>query len=174
MISQKRILQARIMKLLKYLFLGFAILFYSASYVQAKTPEEYNLIGQKTLPSSPSYSFKRIKEKGLMAIKILPKSKYDYSKILLEKRLSELVALVDVKDPNLIPGASQRFSYQAGILADLNSKLKTSDKENIKVRFEENKKILSELRDNYPANSAHWLLIQQNIDTLNILFDKMK
>ncbi|MEK7169127.1 MAG: hypothetical protein AAB778_03885 [Patescibacteria group bacterium] len=162
------------MKILKYLFLSFVILFYSTNHVQAKAPEEYNLTGQKTLPSSPSYSFKRIKEKGLMAIKISSKSKYKYSVILLEKRLSELISLVDVKDPNLIPGSSQRFSYQAGILADINSKLKESKKEDIKIKFENYKKILSELRDNYPANSAHWLLIQQNIDTLNILFDKIK
>lgn len=162
------------MKLLNILFLSISILFYSASYIQAKAPEDYNLIGQKTLPSSPSYSFKRIKEKGLMAVKISTNSKYKYSLVLLEKRLSELVSLVDVKDPNLIPGASQRFSYQSGILADLNSKLKESNKEDIKNRFESYKKVLSELRDNYPANSAHWLLIQQNIDTLNILFDKMK
>lgn len=162
------------MKILKHLFLGLTILFYSTNHIQAKAPEEYNLIGQKTLPSSPSYSFKRIKEKGLMIIKVTSKSKYKYSQLLLEKRLSELVSLVDIKDPNLIPGASQRFSYQAGILADLNSKLKKSNKEDIKNMFERYKKVLSELRDNYPANSAHWLLIQQNVDTLNILFDKMK
>lgn len=144
------------------------------SQIFAKSPEEYNLTGQKTLPSSPSYSFKRVKEKGLMVLKLTTKAKYEYSKLLLHKRLSELVSLVDIKEPNLITGASQRFSYQAGILSDLDNKLKTSDKENIKNIFEDYKKILSELRDNYPANSAYWLLIQQNIDTLNILFDKMK
>lgn len=159
---------------MKALFLSFIILIFTTTQIFAKAPEEYNLTGQKTLPSSPSYSFKRIKEKGLMAVKISPKSKYSYSIILIEKRLSELVSLVDVKDPNLIPGASQRFSYQAGILADMNSKLKESKKEDIEIKFENYKKILAELRDNYPANSAHWLLIQQNIDTLNILFDKIK
>jgi hypothetical protein len=159
---------------MKILFLSLIIFVFSISQIYAKTPEEYHLTYQKTLPSSPSYSFKRFKEKGLMMLKITHKSKYKYSEVLLEKRLSELVSLVDVKDPNLVTGASQRFSYQAGILADLNSKLKISNKENIKNRFEDYKKILSELRDNYPANSAYWLLIQQNIDTLNILFDKMK
>ena len=142
--------------------------------ILAKSPEEYNLTGQKTLPSTPSYSFKRVKEKGIMIIKIGSKSKFEYSKILLEKRLSELVSLVDVKEPSLITGSSERFSYQAGILAELNSKLKDSQKDNIKTLFNNYKKVLSELRDNYPANSAYWLLIQQNIDTLNILLDKMK
>ncbi len=159
---------------IKSLFLSFIILFYSTIQIFAKSPEEYNLTGQKTLPSTPSYSFKRVKEKGLMIIKIRSKSKFEYSKLLLEKRLSELVSLVEIKEPSLITGASQRFSYQAGILADLNEKLKSSEKNNIKIIFDDYKKVLSELRDNYPANSAYWLLIQQNIDTLNILFDKMK
>lgn len=159
---------------MKTLFLSFIILLCSTTQIFAKAPEEYNLIGQKTLPSTPSYSFKRIKEKALMIIKLRPQSKFEYSKVLLEKRLSELVSLVDVKEPSLITGSSQRFSYQAGILADLNSKLKTSQKDNIKVKFDNYKKVLSELRDNYPANSAYWLLIQQNIDTLDILIDKMK
>jgi len=159
---------------MKIIFISLVIFLSSTSLLSAKSPVEYKLTEQKTLPNSPSYSFKRIKEKGLMIIKITSKSKYDYSKLLLEKRLSELVSLVDIKDPNLITGSSQRFSYQAGILADLNTKLKLSQKESIKVTFDAYKKILSELRDNYPANSAYWLLIQQNIDTLNILFDKMK
>lgn len=162
------------MKKVFQLFLIFFLFFLLNTQVFARTPEEYNLTFQKTLPSSPSYSFKRVKEKVLMTIKITSKSKYKYSVILLEKRLSELVSLVDVKDPNLVTGSSQRFSYQAGILADLNSKLKVSEKENIKTMFDNYKKILSELRDNYSANSAYWLLIQQNIDTLNILSDKMK
>ena len=131
------------MKFFKYLFLGIAILFYSTTHIQAKAPEEYNLTSQKTLPGSPSYSLKRIKEKGLMTIKISSKSKYNYSVIVLERRLSELVSLVDVKDPNLIPQASQRFSYQAGILADLNSRLKESNKADIKNKFESYKKVLS-------------------------------
>jgi len=162
------------MKKVFCLSLIFLLILLSNTQVLAKSPEEYNLTGQKTLPTNPSYSFKRVKEKALMLIKLTTRSKYKYSKLLLEKRLSELVSLVDSKDPSLITGASQRFSYQAGILSDLNNKLKTTDKENVKNIFENYKVVLSELRDNYPANSAYWLLIQQNIDTLNILFDKMK
>jgi hypothetical protein len=158
---------------MKIFLISLIVFLCSARITLAISPENYNLTGQKTLPSSPSYSFKRIKEKGLMIIKITSESKFKYSKLLLEKRLSELVSLIDVKEPSLITGSSQRFSYQAGILADLNSKLKSSQKNEIEIIFEEYKKILSELRDNYPANSAYWLLIQQNIDTLNILFDKM-
>ena len=70
---------------IKSLFLSFIILFYSTIQIFAKSPEEYNLTGQKTLPSTPSYSFKRVKEKGLMIIKIRSKSKFEYSKLLLEK-----------------------------------------------------------------------------------------
>ncbi len=161
------------LKILTAILISFTTLI-NVKPVLAKAPEEYNLIGQKTLPNTPSYSFKRIKEKALMKTKISSESKFEYAKILLDKRLSELVSLVDIKEPSLITGSSQRFSYQAGILADLNSKLKDSKKDEIKAIFDNDKKILSELRDNYPANSAYWLLIQQNIDTLNILLDKMK
>lgn len=159
---------------MKVIFISFFIFFCSTAQIFAKAPEEYNLTGQKTLPNTPSYSFKRIKEKGLMAIKFTPISKFEYSVVLIEKRLSELVSLVDLKELDMITSASQRFSYQAGILSDLNSKLKTDQNEKIKVKFDNYEKILSELRDNYPANSAYWLLIQQNIDTLNILSGKMK
>ena len=54
--------------------------------------------------------------------------------------MSELVSLVEIKEPSLITGASQRFSYQAGILADLNEKLKSSEKNNIKIIFDDYKK----------------------------------
>lgn len=150
------------------------LLITSTNLVNAKLPEDYNLITQKTLPTSPSYSFKRIKEKALMFVKLTSKSKFEYSKVLLGKRLSELVTLVNDKDPNLITSSSQRFSYQAGITAKLNSKLKESQKDNLTKLFANYNIILGELRDNYPANKPNWLLTQQNIDTLNILLGEMK
>lgn len=148
--------------------------FVGSGTLHAKTPEDYNLTNQKTLPTSPYYSFKRLKEKALMILKINTQSKFEYSKSLMEKRLSELTSLVAVKDPNMIVGASQRFSYQAGVTRSLNEKLKESKKEELAQLFDNYSKILAELRDNYPSNSPNWLLTQQNIDTLKILLSEMK
>lgn len=161
-------------KYLQALGISFLFLFLSFNLSFAKTPEEYNLPSQKTLPGSPTYVFKRIKEKLAMTIRPTSKLKYNYSKVLLEKRLSELSSLVNSKNPDQITSASQRFSYQAGIFADLNKKQKNRSWDDTAKLFERYNQTLSELRDNYPANRTNWLLLQQNIDTLKILLDEIK
>lgn len=147
---------------------------FSSATIYAKLPEDYNLITQNILPTSPSYTFKRLKEKVGMVFKFSQKSKYSYSLILLERRLSELVSVVDNKNLDLMVTSSQRFSYQAGTTATINTKLKDNQDDKIREVFNKYSKVLDELRDNYPANSAYWLLMQQNIDTLNILLAEMK
>ena len=159
---------------MKILLLSFALLFCSTTLLFAKGAEDYNLTPQKTLPTSPSYVFKRLNEKTGMIFKFSQKSKYSYSLVLLDKRLSELATLVNDKNPDLIVSSSQRFSYQAGTTTNINSKLK--EKQNVILNFLFNRygKILTELRDNYPSNTTNWLLMSQNIDTLNILLAEMK
>lgn len=147
---------------------------FSLNSIHAKTSEDYGLTVQNTLPSSPTYVFKRVKEKLSMILKFSNNSKFAYSLQLLEKRLSELVTIVDNKNLDQMVTNSQRFSYQAGITATINAKLKDNQNDKMRKVFNKYSQVLDELRDNYPANSAYWLLMQQNIDTLNILLAEMK
>lgn len=142
--------------------------------VLAKTPELYNLIPQKTMPGTAAYKLKRAKEKVFLLVALSQKSKFSYRQVLLGKRLSEIISLVDKNDALNVTNASQRFAYEAGMLAETASKNKERYGQTTLLLFEKYKPILEELRDNFPANSAHWLLIQQDIDTLNILSDKLK
>ncbi len=159
-----------------YQIFALLIFFLTCSFgiANAKSAQDYGLAPETVLPNSPSYVYKRTKEKLGMVLHLKTTAKFEYSKKLLEKRLSELVTFVDNKDTSVLVSASQRFSYQAGVTTNFASKLKENPKQDISILFEKYSKILAEQRDNYPANSASWLLIQQNIDTLKILIGEMK
>ncbi|MCX6706121.1 MAG: hypothetical protein NTV24_03410 [Candidatus Woesebacteria bacterium] len=137
----------------------------------AQSPEASGLTIQNTLPGNAKYPFKRLKEKIIYLLSFSQKAKFSYGKLLLEKRLSELASLVDSKNPAEITVAGQRFAYQAGILAENSVK---GQKTVIDPIFSQYKTILGKLRDRFPANSAYWLSLQQDIDTLNILGAKLK
>ena len=142
--------------------------------ILAQPPESFNLPSQNTLPGSSGYPFKRLKEKITEFFKFSSTSKFSYRQSLLEKRVSELVSLVENKNQQEIANASQRLAYEAGILAESTYNGSRSDKDLLIGLFEKYKPILSKMRDNFPANSPFWLLSQQDIDTLNILSAKLK
>jgi len=151
--------------------LGFIL---TPNVIRAESPESLGLTPQKTLPGSALYPIKRLKEKFTELTSFSSEAKIKYGIILLEKRLSELASLVERKDPIYLESSSQRLSAQAGNLADYASTLDTERKELVLSYFKAYTPPLNKLRDNYPANYAYWLSIQQNIDTLNILSEKLK
>lgn len=142
----------------------------------AKKPAEYNMVEQKVIPGNFFYPTKRLKEKIIFYINFQTELKIKYSLELSKKRLSELISLVDVKNVDLLTNASQRYAYQAGITTELIKSIETEGNYILMIReqFKKDIPILEELRDNFPANSAYWLLMQQDIDTLNILDDNLK
>lgn len=140
----------------------------------AESPESFNLPAQQTLPGSTNYAFKRLKEKITEFFKFSHQGKFVYRQELLAKRLSELVSLIDQQNSNEIANATQRFSYQAGVLAEGSFNDKNENKDAIKVLFLKYRPILEKMRDKFPANSPFWLLAQQDIDTLSILSSKFK
>lgn len=142
--------------------------------IKAESPESLKLTPQKTLPGSALYPIKRFKEKFTALTSFSPEAKIKYGIILLEKRLSELASLVERKDAIYVESSSQRLSAQAGNLADYASSLDAEKKELVLSYFNAYIPSLNKLRDSYPANYAYWLSIQQNIDTLNILAEKLK
>lgn len=128
---------------------------------------------EKINPNSSLFLFKRAFEKIRGKIIFSQEKKINFEGKLLEKRLSELNYLVNNKKLTPLETASQRFSAQAGIYIDALNKNGLSYKENVLEDFKKYNILLSKLRDNFPANDAYWLLLQQNIDTLNILSDKL-
>ncbi len=155
-------------------FSAFALLLSIVPTVFAESPESFGLTPQKTLPGNTSYAFKRAKEKFTEFFKFSKDSKYQYRKELLEKRISEYVDLVVNKEQSQISGSSQRVAFQAGILAESSLKESKERKSEIVGLFEKYKSILGKMRDNFPANTPFWLLSQQDIDTMNILIEKLK
>ena len=160
-------------KVLIILFSILALLFISQAKTVFAQEEAVYLPVEKTLPTSSAYPFKRLWEKVRLTLTLTQKGKLDYKKLLLERRLSELVTLVNNGDTENIERASQRFAYQAGIYAEQVQKNNHSTEEALET-FGKYARIFPRLRDHYPANGTYWLSIQQDLDTLNILSEKLK
>lgn len=122
------------------------------------------------------FSIKRLFEKVIVVTKIDKQSKAGYYKDLTLKRTAELKFVVGNKLLGEVERASQRFAYQIGILADYISTDKDLAKRNTDTRelFVSYKSFLEKLRDKYPANSSYWLLIQQDIDSIDLNLQKLK
>jgi len=138
-------------------------------------------IGQSELPKitvypgSFYYTFKRLFEKGKEKFMFSNEAKKSFYESLLKTRLAELNFVVEKKFLSEVQQSSERFAYQAGILTDeLVKQSKTDDKEKITKEFEKYSKFLENLRDKYPANSAYWMLIQHDINSLKILSGRLK
>lgn len=161
---------------IRFLTLSLLITFFlsAASVVLAESPESFGLVPQKTLPGSSNYIFKRMREKITGFLKFSKEDKISYRKELLERRISEYVSLVENKNQLETADSSQRIAYEAGVLADTSKSESKEIKTDILKLFEKYKPILAKMRDNFPANSAYWLLSQQDIDTMNILSEKLK
>lgn len=158
--------------LIIFVFLSLYLIFPVFSI--ASSPESFGLTTQLTLPGDSKYPAKRLKEKVTEFFKFTQKSKSAYREVLLEKRLSELVILIENKNINDVANSTQRFAYQAGKLAEGSYNDNSERKNEIIALFEKYKPILDKMRDNFPSNSAFWLLSQQDIDTMNILTEKLK
>lgn len=120
------------------------------------------------------YLFKRGYEKILEKFQFSDDSKLNYHQNLTLTRLSELKYVAETKDIGELQKSTERFSYEAGKLAQLSEKLNSKDKASIQNRFKEYKPVLEKLRDLYIYNSSFWRLIQYDIDTLDILSKKLE
>lgn len=123
--------------------------------------------------NSEIYPIKRLWEKAFYYLQFSQKAKVNYHEGLLKERLAELKYVAEKNLLSQIETSSNRFAYQAGItinqLKNLNDKNKLGK---ILNDFNSYSKILANLRDLYTADSSYWRLIQQDIDTLNILSDQ--
>ncbi len=155
----------------------FIVIFFSTPFdlIYANETEQLGLPETTVNPGSVYYSFKRLFEKGQEKLLFFQQSKKSFYESLVKMRLSELNYVIDKKALSEVQRSSERFAYQAGILAEeVIKQNQTNDKENLIKEFDRYNKFLSNLRDKYPANSSFWMLVQHDINTLNILSNRLK
>lgn len=151
-----------------------ALFLYSASPLAVYANNLLNIKEPLIKPNGDMfYQIKRGYEKILEKFQLSDKSKLNYHQNLLLTRLSELKYVAERKNLTELQKSTERFSYEAGKITELSVKPDSKDKTGIKDRFKEYKPVLEKLRDLYPANSSYWMLIQYDIDTLDILSQKL-
>lgn len=160
-------------KIIFSITVGLFIICQSLTVIAAE--ESITFKNEAINPGSFYYSIKRLWEKGKERLMFSYDSKKSFYESLLKTRLAELKYVVDHKFLSEVQTSSERFAYQAGILAEeLIKQNKTKDKENLIKEFEQYAKFLDNLRDKYEANTSFWMLIQHDINTLKILSDQLK
>lgn len=160
-----------ILCLLIFSFLSFG---YSVNFAYAQADKAV-VKSQRINPGSIYYPLKRFWEKSLELVTFTPRGRISYHKMLLEDRLAELKYVADNKLLSEFQQSSERFSYETGILTEMLEELNNADKKKeILQVYDNDAKFLPSLRDQFHANSSFWLLIQQNIDTLNIMSNRLK
>jgi hypothetical protein len=160
---------------MKRLLVFFLLTFFAVTIQPVYSIEAFNLPKSKVNPGSFIYSAKRFSENMLLKFNSSKEGKVKFYKKLLVTRLSELDYVAGNKKLGEVEKSSQRFAYQAGIVTDyIVSEKLDKEKETLLQSFEQYKEVLAKLRDVYPANTSYWMLLQQDIDTLNINAEKLK
>lgn len=141
--------------------------------IKVDAEEKIELKQEMINPGSFYYPAKRFLENTQKMFMFSKDAKFNFKKTLLKKRMSELKYLTNNRILSEIERGSQRFAYHAGVLVEENGEKSEKEKEEIKKIFKDYKVVLEELRDKFKSNSSFWLLLQQDIDTLNILTQKL-
>ncbi len=123
---------------------------------------------------NPSNHFDRLIEKLILFTKFNEQSKAEYMMSLLDKRLADLYVVVSKNRGNLIEEISSRYASYTGQLGAyfVENKLETKDKE-LKKKLKTHKKILIEIQKKYSNDSPFRMLLQHDINTINIIQDKL-
>lgn len=138
---------------------------------------DLNLPSLSNIPNNYfAYSIQRLIEKGTLIFKFNHESKISYYKDLINIRIAELKYVVENKLIGEIEKSTQRFSYQIGTLADYVSSNKdlAKDKKSTIDFLSQYKNLLENLRDQYPANSSYWMLVQHSINSIDLNLEKLR
>lgn len=146
--------------LLIFLFLSFQTT-YAAEF------EKLNLSSQWVNPGDFYYSPIRLWEKIVEKLQFNNSAKFKYYSFLIDKRMAEIGFVVKNQRLDEVQRSSERFAYQVGTLTDFLVKQNDEQmKKQTKEKINKFTPALSELRDNFPANSSFWMLIQHDINSL--------
>lgn len=128
----------------------------------------------KIPPESFYYPIKRLVEKIQTPFHITSSSKADYYKDLVQARMGELKHVVDKGYLDQVEKASQRVSFEVGTLTDyIKSNNLSEKKSRMFDLYKNDRAILENLRDKYPANSSFWMLIQHIINSIDLNLQKL-
>lgn len=117
----------------------------------------------------------RLKERINLFFIFNSDDKLSYQEQLLEKRLGELDYVIRTGQGDFIEEVSTRYAAYVGRFSEsLLSGQNSSKKEQALETFKTHSKILARMRDNFPANSGFWLLLQHDINTVQIYSEKIK
>lgn len=135
-----------------------------------------SLAVEKVNPSNGlNYKIKRLNEKVMFLVKFSNLAKVNYHKDILTKRLEELKFVVENNEISFLETSSQRYETTAGILTEfLIAKKLTNERDSTIKLFEEHKKEIEKLRDNYDYGIVEWRLIMNDYNSLNIYIDKLR
>lgn len=156
----------------KFLFLIFLVTTIQTSY--AAEFEKLNLPTQLINPGDFYFPSIRLWEKIVDKFQFKTDAKLKYSNSLIDKRMSELGYVVKNRRLDEVQRSTERFAYQVGTLTEF--LIKQGDrkmKDQIKAKINSFYPALSELRDNFPANSSFWMLVQHDINSLKEYSDKL-
>jgi hypothetical protein len=123
--------------------------------------ENFGLNYEKLNPDSFLYPVKRLTENIWLKTKT-GDNKNRLMAFYTDRRFKELIYMFDKGKTGFYAEVVSRYNSFLG-----SSKTEFGDNNVVKNKQNEYLKILETLRDNYPANSSPWLLIQQTIDVTN-------
>ncbi len=119
------------------------------------------------------FSFKRFQEKLKLTLFFYStKSKYNYEKDLLNRRLAELKYVVDNKDISNIQTTSQRYYTQAGNLTQFVLK-NNLDKKDLEGLLNKHLTSIREFKRQYNDNTAEWRFINHDEGYINIYISQL-
>ncbi|KKU10929.1 MAG: hypothetical protein UX13_C0001G0020 [Candidatus Woesebacteria bacterium GW2011_GWB1_45_5] len=149
------------------LLIFFFVLLSSPSSVLA----EYDF---NTTVQGKSSVWGRVGEKAGLFLKFSKNSKAVYWRKLLDIRLAELKYSVEDDKIDFVEETASRYSTYLGHYTNyLAKKNLTGEKDITLSMFAKHQGILSSLRDKFEYDSAWWLSIQHDINTIDILKAKL-
>lgn len=116
----------------------------------------------------------RVFEKTKLLFQFSPEGKAEYWRKLVEVRLDNLKSAVDQNNLGLIEETSSRYSTYVGRYSEyvLGNRIRGQKEAAIEM-FNKHAEILSSIQTKYIYDSAWWLLIQHDINTLGIFKEKI-
>jgi len=131
-------------------------------------------LGINVTPVHKAGAMDRVFEKINLFLHFSPASKAEYWQKLVDVRLTNLKSIVEQNNLDLIEETSSRYSTYVGRYSDyiINNQIR-SQKEIAIGMFNKHLETLPSLQAKYKYDSAWWLLIQHDINTLNIFKEKI-
>lgn len=117
----------------------------------------------------------KLKEKVILFLKFDKSKKADYYKYLTEKRLAELVFVVEAGSIDFVEETASRYATYLGQLTNFVRENKlSSKKEDLNRMYDDHTIIISEIQKKFEYDSGWWLAIKHDLNTILVLKDQIR